>query len=205
MFPLILVETFCPHSPIEQSETHQQIECSVTNVIKLVPFNLTGSHQLFSGGPFQDLDARFFIQGDHNDALLPQPSDSLVIPKDFQGSGDGQRVPDRRLPIAKSMGLEMACSQDVVNRRMINARDEVLFDGCLFQAPRRPAQDIPADTERLLARQVLNLRSHPRGEKRAGGPSVVHHTARFPSRLDDTVHTPATQLKNFGQPYQPLG
>jgi len=80
VFTVILVQTFCPHPSIEQREPDEQIDRAVTVVLKFVTFNLSRSHRLFGAGTFQNLDARFFVNGNDHYPLLPQESNSLVIP-----------------------------------------------------------------------------------------------------------------------------
>jgi hypothetical protein len=156
VFTVILVQTFCPHPSIEQREPDEQIDRAVTVVLKFVTFNLSRSHRLFSGGTFQNLDPRFFVNGNDHYPVLPQESNSLVIPKDFEGPGDCEDIPDRGLPIAKAMGLEMTGVQDIVHGRVVDARNDFLFNGCQLEAAGRSVRNVPANRGRVLAGQSLN-------------------------------------------------
>ena len=42
MFTIILVQTFSPHSPIVGDQPGQQVDCAMSNIVKLLAFDLTG-------------------------------------------------------------------------------------------------------------------------------------------------------------------
>ena len=111
-----------------------------------------------------------------------QTLNSLVIPEDFQRSLHGFVIPDRRLPVAKAMRLQISRAQNIPHRRLMDAVYVLQRARGLSQAPLRPMRHLPADRGRRLTGQRFNRLAFVWGKKRGGDLNAGHHTEHAQDR-----------------------
>src|SRR3972149_5734555 len=138
-------------------------------ILKFRAFNLAGPHRLFGGGSFENLKVGLLVHGQDHLTLLPQALDSLVIPENFAGPFDSFVIPDGRLPPTQVVRLQVGFTQNVADRRVMNAIHIFLLHCSLSQTAMRPVGQAPTRRGWLATRESFNLLALASGKKKPVG------------------------------------
>ena len=107
MFAIILVQTFSRHMSVIDDQASQQIDGTMSDILERLMFELAAAHRFRRLRSLQRLQIGLLIRTDDDLTALPQTLNPLVIPEDFQRAFDRFIIPDRRLPVAKTMRLQL--------------------------------------------------------------------------------------------------
>ena len=167
VFAVVFVQALRPHASVVDGQAGQHNHRAMSFVFELLALYLTRLHPLSGPRPFQNLEVGFLIGAQDDFAAPPQALRSLVIPKDFQGSLHRFVIPDRSLPVAKTMRGQVGVSQQGADGGVMNGLDILFLHSSLRQRSVRPMRHVPTDRGGCLAGQVLNPLTLTCGKKRA--------------------------------------
>ena len=107
----------------------QNVDGPMARVLKLLLFDRAGNRAA-DRTPLQDLVVGDLIDADIPKPLLGQAMGMAVAPQHFLGPVFELPIPPRRLPIARTMRLQVHIVQNTANRRATDSRHNPLCD-CL--------------------------------------------------------------------------
>lgn len=159
VFSIVSIQTLCPHPTVVDSQAAQQINRAVASILKFLPFDLSRTTALNRPCPFQHLQVGLLVDTHHDLAVCPQPVRAFVAPEDLGGLLYCSFIPDRRLPVAKTVRLQIGSPQNVRHRREMHCVEDLVTNGLTLQTAHRPVRQFKSVIGRIAARQVFQ--PHP--------------------------------------------
>src|SRR5215211_3305025 len=198
---VILIQALSKHMPRMPGQARQQIDRTMSFIVKLHSFDLTRSHRLLRIHPFKNLQVGFLVGREQDFPALPQALDSFVIPENFESPRHSFIVPDGGLPETKKRQSQIGSIQDFAKGCVIDRVDIALLDRRFCQTTKRPVSRMPADACGFAARQSFNLPALTSGKKHAADPLEGHRIRRLVDRRCDSADKSAKWWRHSAQTF----
>ena len=168
----------------------QDVGGPLAGVLKLLLFDRAGDRAA-ERTPLQDLVGGDLIDADIPKPLLGQAMGRAVAPPHLLGPVFELPIPPRRLPIVRTMRLQVHIVQNTANRRATDSRHHPLCDRLTCQVLARPMGDVQPFGPGFETGQLNDLRS-VQGGKSAAGARRAESALQYRSyRLARNADTPA--------------